>query len=179
MIPTLAIVALLAIPKVVVGAPTSLLQATERQGFLILWGCLCGAVDVGLDVLLVRRYGANGAAVANGTAQAMAAVGIWFYLSKTSDLQLKLRDFGRIVVCGAFMAFGVFAFTRAIPGTVGMFGSIAVGAALWLVTLRFTAAVRPQDVSRFLSLGGQFPSSLRPYWQRLIAWLAQTTDAAV
>jgi len=62
MIPTLTLIALLAIPKALVSAPTMLLQTTERQGFLILWGCVCGAVDIGLDFLLVGKHGANGAA---------------------------------------------------------------------------------------------------------------------
>jgi O-antigen/teichoic acid export membrane protein len=172
MIATLAIVALMAIPKVLVAAPTMLLQATERQGFLIVCGCLCGAVDIGLDILLTPRYGANGAAVANGTAQTMAAVGIWVYVWKTNDLDLRLRDFGRIVLSGAIMAAGVLAFTRAVPGYLGMLASIAIGAIIWMAALRITGALKPEDVSRFLSIGGQFPAIIRPHWKRLIAWLA-------
>ncbi len=178
LIATLAIVAVMAIPKALVAAPTMLLQATERQGFLIVWGCLCGAVDVGLDILLTPRHGANGAAFANGTAQAMAALGIWIYAWRISDLELKLRDFGRIMVSGAIMAVAVLAFTRVAPGYVGMFGSIAIGAAIWMIALRVTAALRPQDVRRFLSVGDQFPASWRPHWKRLIAWLAPAGAAA-
>jgi len=178
LIPTLAIVAVLAIPKVFVSAPTMLLQTTERQGFLILCGCLCGAIDIGLDILLVPHYGANGAAIANGTAQLMAAVGVWTYVCKTSDIQLKIGDFGRIVVSGAMMALGVLAFIRAVPGTAGMFAAIGVGAVLWVIALRITRALGPEDVSRFVSLGGQFPAAFRPYWKRLIAWLAPQADTA-
>jgi O-antigen/teichoic acid export membrane protein len=178
MIATLAIVALMAIPKALVAAPTMLLQATERQGFLILWGCLCGAVDIGLDILLTPHYGANGAAIANGSAQTMAALGIWIYVWKTYGLDLKLRDFGRIAVCGAIMGVGVFASTRVLTGYGGMFGSIAIGAALWMISLRVTAALKPHDVSRVLSVGGQFPAPLRRHWKRLIAWLAPADAAA-
>jgi O-antigen/teichoic acid export membrane protein len=178
LIATLAIVAVMAIPKALVAAPTMLLQATERQGFLIVWGCLCGAVDVGLDILLTPRHGANGAAFANGTAQAMAALGIWIYAWRISDLELKLRDFGRIMVSGAIMAVAVLAFTRVAPGYVGMFGSIAIGAAIWMIALRVTAALRPQDVRRFLSVGDQLPAAWRPNWKRLIAWLAPAGAAA-
>jgi O-antigen/teichoic acid export membrane protein len=179
LIPTLAIVALLAIPKVLVSAPTMLLQTTERQGFLIWWGCLCGAVDIGLDLLLTPHYGANGAAVANGTAQLMAAVGMWAYIRKTDDIPLRLGDFGRIAASGAVMALGVLAFTRAVPGNAGMFASVAVGAALWTISLRVTAALRPEDASRFLSLGGQLPAALQPHWKRLIDWLAPAAGSQV
>jgi O-antigen/teichoic acid export membrane protein len=172
MVATLAIVAVMAIPKALVAAPTMLLQATERQGFLIVWGCLCGAVDMGLDILLIPHHGANGAAIANGTAQTLAALGIWIYAWKADALDLKLGDSGRIAASGAMMALGVLATVRALPGVVGLFVSIGVGAALWFIGLRATAALKPEDVSRVLSLGGQFPAPVRPHWKRLIAWLA-------
>jgi O-antigen/teichoic acid export membrane protein len=178
MIATLAIVALMAIPKALVAAPTMLLQAIEKQGFLIVWGCLCGAMDIGLDFLLTPHYGANGAAIANGSAQAMAALGIWIYAWRTTGLQLRLLDFGRIAVSGALMSVGVLAFVRAVPGTIGMFGAIALGGAIWMIALRVTGALRAEDASRFLSVGGQLPAAVRPHWKRLISWLAPAATAA-
>lgn len=176
MISTLAIIALLAVPKTLVQAPTMLLQTTERQGFLILWGCLCGVVDIGLDVLLVGRYGANGAAIANGTAQAMAALGIWIYVWRADRLDLKLPDCGRIVVSGAIMGAGALATTRAIPGYGGLVAAIVAGAALWMIALRITAALKREDVSRFLSIGSQLPAAVRPFWRNLIAWMAPSVS---
>jgi O-antigen/teichoic acid export membrane protein len=178
MIATLTIVVLLAIPKALVAAPTMLLQAIERQGFLIAWGCLCGVVDIGLDFLLTPHYGANGAAIANGAAQATAALGIWIYAWRTTGLQLRLGDFGRIMLSGAIMAAGVLAFLHAVPGAMGMFGAIALGATLWMIALRITGALKPEDASRFLSVGGQFPAAMRPHWNRLIGWLAPAGAAA-
>jgi len=172
LIPVLVIVALMAVPKALVAGPSMLLQARERQGFLIFWGCICGAVDIGLDVLLTPRHGAIGAAIANGSAQALAALGTWIYVCKTQDLRLKLRDFGPILLSGAVMAVGVLAFTRFVPGYVGMFGSIALGAAIWTIALRVTGALNSEDASRFLSLGGPLPTALQPHWKRLISWLA-------
>jgi O-antigen/teichoic acid export membrane protein len=172
MVPTLIVVALFAIPKALAGAPMLLLQVTERQGFLIVWGCVCGAVDIGLDFLLTPGHGANGAAFANGTAQTLAAVGTWVYVWRTTGLDLRLRDFGRIALCGAILTVGVLGFIRVVPGNAGLFGSIALGAALWMIALRVTGAVRPEDVSRFLSAGKQLPGVLRPHWTGLVAWLA-------
>ena len=172
MIPTLAIVTLMAIPKALVQAPTMLLQAIEKQGFLITWGCLCGVVDIGLDFLLTPHYGANGAAIANGAAQAMAALGIWIYAARTTGLHLKFGDFGRIMLSGAIMAAGVLAFIHAVPGFKGMFGAIALGGVLWMISLRITGALKAEDASRFLSVGGQLPAAARPHWKRLIGWLA-------
>jgi len=178
MIPTLTLIALLAIPKALVTAPTMLLQTTERQGFLIFWGCVCGVVDIGLDFLLTGKHGANGAAIANGTAQGMAALGIWIYAWRVDRLDLKLLDCGRILLSGAIMAAGVIAITRAIPGYAGLILAVLGGGALWLVCLRFTAALKPEDVGRFLSIGNQLPAAARPHWRRLIAWLAPSVPAS-
>jgi len=172
MIPTLTIVAIMAIPKGLITAPTMLLQASERQGFLILWGCVCGVIDIGLDILLTPAHGASGAAFANGSAQAVGALGIWIYAWKTNDLDLRLRDFGRIAASGAIMAAGVLATLWAIPGAWGMLVAIVLGAALWMIALRFTAALRPEDVGRLLSLGEQLPMGPRRHWKRLMSWLA-------
>jgi O-antigen/teichoic acid export membrane protein len=178
MIPTLTLIALLAIPKALVTAPTMLLQTTERQGFLIFWGCVCGVVDIGLDFLLVGKHGANGAAIANGTAQGLAALGIWIYAWRADRLDLKLLDCGRILLSGAIMAAGVIAITRAIPGYPGLILAVLGGAALWLVCLRFTAALKREDVGRFLSIGNQLPAAARPHWRSLIAWLAPSVSAS-
>jgi len=178
MIPTLTIVTLMAIPKALVAAPTMLLQAIEKQGFLITWGCLCGVLDIGLDFLLTPQYGANGAAIANGAAQAMAALGIWIYAWRITGLPLRLADFGRIAASGAFMALGVLAFVRVAPGIAGMFCAILLGAVIWVIALRMTGALRPEDGNRFLSVGGQLPAAVRPYWRRLIGWLAPAGAAA-
>ena len=169
--------ALFAIPKALVNAPTFLLQTTERQSFLIYWGCICGVVDLGLDVLLVGRHGANGAAIANGTAQTLAALGIWIYVWRKERLDLRLGECGRILLCGAIMAMGALLVVHSLPGFKGLVAT-AVGAAIWFLALRLTRALNQEDVNRFLSIGAQFPASVRPYWKSLIGWLAPAASKA-
>lgn len=170
--PTLTIVALMAIPKALVNGPTMYLQATERQGFLIWCGCLCGLLDVSLDFLLTGRYGASGAAIANGAAQTLAAAGIWIYIRKRDRINLKLGAFGRIVASGAIMAAGVLTIVRVIPGYLGMFSAIAGGAVLWMLALRATRALKTEDAGRFESVGRQLPAWFSRHWVRIIRWLA-------
>jgi O-antigen/teichoic acid export membrane protein len=172
MIPTVAIIALFAVPKALTTAPTFLLQTIEKQKFLVIWGCLCGVVDFGLDFLLVRRYGANGAAIANGSAQALAALGIWIYVWRIAKLDLALLDCGRILASAAFMALGVLGILKVLPGVLGLAVGVAAGVILWFVGLRLTGALRSHDVNRFLLVSNQLPASLRRLSRNLIAWLA-------
>src|SRR6201999_1445235 len=126
-----------------------LLQTVEKQRFLIISGCVCGAIDIGLDFLLTPHYGATGAAIANGTAQTLGAVAVWLYISKVTEVKLPLLDFGRIAFCGAIMAAGVLTCIRTVPTAAGMALAIALGAVLWIVSMRATSVLGREDASRF------------------------------
>lgn len=172
MIPVLAVVATMAIPKALVQAPTNLLLATEKQGFLIIWGCTCGVIDIGLDLLLTPHYGAMGAAIANGSAQALGALGTWIYAWKVQQLDLRLPEFARIGAGGAIMGAAVLTLNHWLHGLPGMVAAIVAGAAVWFIALRLLGAVNSVDAGRFRSVGKSLPGPVQPYWNRLIGLLA-------
>jgi len=84
-----ALVAVFAIPKGILGPAQTLLYSMEELGFLLKWGCLCGALNILLDIVLIPNHAAFGAAIANGTAQTMAAAGIWWYAIRCHPLGLQ------------------------------------------------------------------------------------------
>jgi O-antigen/teichoic acid export membrane protein len=176
LIPVLSVVAMFGLSKALMRMPTSLLQAAEKQGFLIFWGCFCGGIDILLDVLLIPRYGAVGAAYANGIAQTLAAIGIWWFAARTMHLDVRIKDFGRVAVAGAAMAAGVLFANRLVGGYTGMALSIAVGAAIWIIALRVVRIFDTADAQRFLAVGRNLPASFRPFWKRLIAWVAPPSN---
>jgi O-antigen/teichoic acid export membrane protein len=172
MVPVLVIVALLAIPKALLEPPTNLLQATENQGFLVAWGCFSGAVNVALDLLLTPRYGAVGAAIANGAAQTVAALGIWVRAWRLFQLDLRLGAFARITVSAAGMALTATLINRAIPTYAGLGLSIVAGALAWFVLLRWTGAMDQTDSQRLGTLGRSLPGRFQPVWHSLVSWIA-------
>lgn len=168
MIPVLAAVAVLAIPKVLSASPTQLLQTTQNQGFLVIWGCICGAIDVALDILLTPHYGALGAALANGTAQALAAIGVWWRVYRLFDLDLRLGAFGKIAVSGLGMAATAAIIGWAVPTHAGVAASVIAGAVVWFALLRWTGALEPTDIERLRHVGNALPGRFRPGWDRLL-----------
>jgi O-antigen/teichoic acid export membrane protein len=172
MIPVLATVALLAIPKAMVTAPTTLLQATEKQGFLVVWGTFCGAINVALDILLIPRHGAVGAAIANGSAQTLAAIGVWFRAWQLFRLDLRLRAFARIAAAGVAMSITAVALSRLIGGYVGLAAAILSGMLVWFAVLRWTGAMDKTDGQRFLTVGRALPGRVRPFWNGLVNLVA-------
>jgi len=171
MVPVLIIVALLAVPKALMEPPTNLLQATENQGFLVAWGCFSGAVNIALDFLLTPRYGAVGAAIANGSAQTLAAVGIWVRAWQLFKLDLRLGAFTRITAAAAGMALTTIAINRAMPSYAGLSLSIMAGALVWFVLLRWTRAMDQTDSQRLDTLGRSLPGKIRPIWRSLVSWI--------
>jgi O-antigen/teichoic acid export membrane protein len=172
MIPVLAVVALLAIPRALMAAPTQLLQTTENQGFLVLSGWGCGAVNVLLDVLLVGRYGALGAAVANGTAQTLAVILLWVYAQRLFRMDLRPKAFGKIALSGLGMVIVALGLIRVIPSYAGLAIAILAAALVWALLLRWTRALDSSDRQRLLTIGRAVPASLQPRFTALVALLA-------
>jgi O-antigen/teichoic acid export membrane protein len=170
--PVLAIAAVLAIPKALMAPPTSLLQSTENQGYLIWVGCCGGALDLLLDVLLTPVYGARGAALANGLAQTAAAIAIWIRVRSLFRLDLRLGDFARIAGCGAAMASATLLTSHYVPGYAGVILAVAAGALVWFAGLRLTGAVGKADGERLLIVAKWLPARLRGFFTWFIAWLA-------
>jgi O-antigen/teichoic acid export membrane protein len=172
LVPVLAIASTLGISKAMMVPASSLLQATENQGFLIWAGCVCGALDVGMDFWLTPRYGAIGAALANGLAQTAAMVAIWWRCRQVFRMDLRLGEFGRIGFSGAVMAAVVLAIGYIMPGRAGLVAAVMGGAVTWCVMLRLTGAIHRADRDRFANLARSLPGRIRPWFMGLVNWLA-------
>jgi O-antigen/teichoic acid export membrane protein len=174
MVPVLALAALLAIPKALTLAPTLLFQTVEKQGYLIWIGCVCGAIDIGLDFLLTPGYGALGATIANGAAQTLAAAMLWVWVYHNCKMELRLGEFAKIALSGACMAAMVLLVQYLIPisGYLGLALSIAVGTLAWLGALRLTGAINHADGERLRQLGRRLPAGMRPILGRCVSLLS-------
>ncbi len=172
MIPVLAAVALLAIPKALMAAPTQLLQTTENQGFLVLSGWACGVVNILLDILLTPRYGALGAAFANGSAQTLAVILLWIYARRLFRLNLRLKAFGRIALSGLGMIAVAALIIRTVPTYVGVAACILAAALAWMLLLRWTGALDGVDRQRLLSVSHALPGRIQTLWTALVNLLA-------
>src|SRR5207302_7187254 len=103
LVPVLAVLALFAIPKALLPTAQNLLQASDEQTFLVKLGGACAIVNILLDVLLVGKYGAVGAAFGSGVAQGSALAGTCWYAHRRLGLRLQVAEATRIVACGLVM----------------------------------------------------------------------------
>jgi O-antigen/teichoic acid export membrane protein len=162
------IMAVLAAPRIVLQPANALLLASEKQAFLLWWGVLCGVANLGLDVLLIPAYGAVGAAIGNGTGQALAACGAWTYVIRQFSADVKIGLLSRVAVSALTMGTLVLLVNRSLPPLPGAIAGVPVGVVAYLVMLRLTRAVGESDRDRLVLLAKGVPAILRSPLNRIL-----------
>lgn len=178
-IPVFAIVAVFAVSKGLLGPAQTLLYSTEDLGFLLKWGIACGIVNVILDVTLIPGHGAIGAAIANGLAQTTAAAGVWARAVRRFPLQLKTGVLVKLLMTSLCMVAAVLVVTHyrlPLPAEAAL--GVATGVLVFFVTLRLVAVLQQEDRQRLLLLGRAVPGRLRPWFGRVIDFLAPAAAQA-
>ncbi|MGC0772179.1 MAG: polysaccharide biosynthesis C-terminal domain-containing protein, partial [Candidatus Acidiferrum sp.] len=171
-IPVFIVVALFSIPKAILTPAQSLLYSAEDLGFILKWGCVAAAVNVGLDFALIPSHGALGAAWANGVAQSLAALTIWGRVLVRYPVRIDTRVMLRLAAATLAMAIVVLGIV-AMPFDPLMKLSVAVpvGAIVFLVTSRMFAVLQKDDRLRLLQLSALLPTPVGSTFKRLIDFL--------
>lgn len=167
-IPVLLLAAVFAIPKSFLQPAQELLLATENQNFLIRWGLLCAAFNIVLDLALIPPFAAIGAALANGTAQAVAVLGIWLKARRVMDLELPSASLGKVALSGLVMA----AVARVVAGLLApwaaVLAGVAIGAVVFFLMVRLTKSLGAEDRQRFRQLRQSVPARIQGGFDRLL-----------
>jgi len=151
-IPVLAIAAVLAIPKAFYWLPYTIHLAADKQAVLIRWLIVTAVLNVGLDALLIPRYGAIGAAIANGVAQSLTVALLLAKAKQLCPMKLMNHTVAAIVASAALMtgaAVALASFLRPLPASIA---GVTVGAIVCLTSLRLMRALSPADLA-FLDQG--------------------------
>ena len=170
-IPVLAIAAMMAAPKPLLLPAQQLLQTEEKQGFLIGWSCFCGALNCVLDILLIPHLGASGAAIANGTAQALAVGGIWVYAIRYSGVQLDFRRLGDVTLSALVLAAIAYPLGRVLPPLPALLIAPPLATAGFLLMLRWRRVLSDYDRVRLLGLARAVPAPGRPAYHWMLEFL--------
>lgn len=171
------VIAIMAIPRLVILPAYNLLLATENQKPLVIWNCVCGAADVLLDIALIPRFGALGAAAANGIAQTLAAVGVWVIVGRRFSIHLDAAFFAKLTgVCA-----GMFGMVLWIVSGMHSWPAVAAGTgagiAIFFLGLRFASVLGSEDRERILTLERQLPARMQGLFREFILFIAPERQA--
>jgi O-antigen/teichoic acid export membrane protein len=160
-IPVFIVVALFSIPKAVLTPAQTLLCCAEDLGFILKWGCVAGLLDVVLDVALIPSHGATGAALANGIAQAFAALAIWSRVLTRYPVHVDTLALLRLVAVTLAMAMVVLAIvTMPFSPAMKLAGAITAGAVVLVIMSRMFMVLRKDDGRRLLALSSSLPTAV-------------------
>lgn len=144
----LTITASLAILGALVLLPRQLLQATEKQGFLIWWTAIAAVINVVLDIVLIPTHGAIGAAIGNGTAQMFAALGIWWRVITQFEMKMPWTVIGKTVASALLMMVAARAVSGALPVWPALIAGTLAGASVYILCLRWMRVFGKDDYFR-------------------------------
>lgn len=176
-IPVLAVAALLAIPKCLVAPAWSMMEAEALQGFLVGWLIFCAIINIGLDILLIPRLGAMGAAIANGIAQLLLPLGLVWRVHSLFGLTFRWGATARLLLSGGVMAAVVLAIASRFAAWWGMAIEVLLGAAVFMLCMRLAHVLRGDDRQRLLLLEALLPTPLRSSFTWMVLFLAPMSRA--
>jgi O-antigen/teichoic acid export membrane protein len=167
-IPVLFIVALFGSARALMAPLEQYLQAADRQDLLVRAMVLTSIVNVVLAVLLIPAGGAIGAALSNGLSQTLGALACWLLTLRVFPLKISWPRVGRILVASLGMAAAVWPLTTALPSWASLAVGAPLGAAVYLLLLRWTGSLDREDSNRLSAIGSKLPSRFVPLYQRLL-----------
>jgi O-antigen/teichoic acid export membrane protein len=133
----------------VVGSP--LLVGTEKQSFIAKYGTFVAVLNIAMDLLLIPRHGALGAAIANCTAQIVGVLGGTIYTIRYAGANFPWRTTATIYAAAALAVAPVaYCFSGNLSGTQAgiavKIASVAIGGALYLGLLVMAGELGKHDL---------------------------------
>jgi O-antigen/teichoic acid export membrane protein len=170
-VPALIVAACLGIPKAFFLPAQAILSSWDRQIVIIRWGLVSAALNVLLDFSLIPKYGAVGAAIANGVTQTFFAAVLWLALVPLLNLRFEKLAIAKTAVISVVMAVVVHVATARIPGFLGLTLAIILGVIVYLALIRISGVLNQEDQGRLLNLRNHFPASFRHLFEQGVNWL--------
>ena len=167
-VPVLVTMILLAIPRALSYPAQQMLRAEERQDVLLKISISAAVVNLTLDLALVPGYGAMGAAIGNGCAQASAAIATWFLVWKIYRIDVPYSTLGRLLLSSALMGAVAAAIVWALPPAVALPLAVSAGFLVFILLMRWLRVLGPEDRERLLGASKGIPAAVQPVMRRLL-----------
>lgn len=170
-IPVLSIAVLLGIPKAFFWLPTSIYQAADRQVTMFRWLLVAAAVNIGLDALLIPRFGSVGAALANGLSQSFAVFATWRVAALLCGLVMPWNSVRRVALSALLMAAAVLPLILLLPPLPALLCGIPAGVVLYGLLLRLLRVVNEEDLRAMESIVLRLPRPAQLPLRRVVRLL--------
>ena len=168
---------LLCMPKAFISPVQSLLQSTERQGYVILATVLAGIADMSVAWYFISSGGALGGAVGaclgSGTAQVMAVGMMWAIAIRLYQVKLPWMLLAKVASISVLAAFTAHWIALRLPP---MRAILCGGSASLIVLFGLYYLMRvlePEDHARLNVVGGMLPKPIAGLVDKLLSLLTR------
>ncbi len=170
---------LLCIFKAFISPAQSLLESSERQVYVIVATTVAGIVDIGVAWYFIPAYGAVGACIGNGAAQATAVGMMWAASIYLFKVKLPWVQFAKVTFISVLASLTAhYVAIQFAP----LWGILAGGCASLVVLFGLFYLMRvlePEDRKRFSTLFGLLPKAITGPVKKLFSLLIRPELANV
>lgn len=151
---------LLCLPKAFLGPIQSLFQSTDQQNYFLTATVAASVVDLGVAWWLIPTYGALGACLGSGAAQALAVGSLWAVGIVRYRIELPWRFLGKLSLVSATAAAGAYMVARPLPSAAGVVLGGTVAAAIFFALLSAFRVLEIEDFDRLRVIAAMCPKPL-------------------
>jgi O-antigen/teichoic acid export membrane protein len=148
---------LLCIFKAFISPAQSLLQCSERQGYVIGATLLAGIADIGVAWYLIPAHGAVGACIGNGAAQVVAVGLMWAVTIYLFKVKLPWMQVAKIAFISALASLAAHAIALRLAPLWGILWGGSASLIVLFALLYLMRVLEPEDGARFKTLTHMLP----------------------
>jgi O-antigen/teichoic acid export membrane protein len=175
-VPVIMIASILSMPRAFQEISEVLMRSADRQKELLTWLSITGLVNIVLDYVLIRRYGAVGAAWGNGLAQSFGIIVVWQQARRFYNFSFPIQSAIRLFAAGSIMAAVAFFICRSVPGLLGIIAAIAAAIPIYLLLVKLFHGLDFSDRVRLMPIGNRLPGSMRRLYTATVAFVTPGQD---
>lgn len=140
---------------------SAILYGFDKQSFIYKYGMVLAIINIVMDIILIKPYGALGAAFCHSIITVLGSVGGLIYTCKTMNLTFPFISILKILCSTAFMGSIMKLLLLQNDSLLGFIASIIVGCLVYTTFSLFLATFETEDSALLNSLKSILPSPLR------------------
>jgi stage V sporulation protein B len=152
---------------------SAVLYGYEKQSFIYKYGFVLACLNIGLDLLLIKPYGALGAAIAYAVTTLFASIGGMIYTCRTMNLSYPFVSLFKImfstIIMGTVMEM-IILHNNQIPGFIM---SLVAGLVVYLVCALVLGTFEKEDYVLMRSVEKVLPGKVKTLFSWGVSFMAQ------
>lgn len=141
---------------------SAVLYGFEKQAFIYRYGLVLAAVNIIIDIILIKPYGASGAAICYGITTILGSVGGLIYTCRTMGLRYPFFSVFKILVSSLIMGAAMEAVVQINHEIPGFIISIFTGIFVFIVSTFFLGSFENEDYTLMEHFQDMFPPKVKP-----------------